>query len=88
MYADAILVRQFLRADAQLICVIENSPQPEPDLDAAVCRVMIFLQIRHLLLQLFFHSALPDGRKAVPAVHDRLGQLAAKPRFRRRAAHS
>ena len=76
MDADTVFVGQLLGLDDQLIGVVEDGSQAKPHLNPAVCRVVVLLQILHLLIQFLLHGPLPDGRKAVAAVHDGLSQLA------------
>ena len=86
--ADAVFIRQFLGADAQLIGVVENGAQAKPNLYPSVGGIVEFLQIHHLLLQFLLHGALPDFRQSLAAVHHRFGQLTAQTGFRRTAGHA
>ena len=86
--ADAVFIRQFLGADAQLIGVVEDGAQAKPNLHPSVSRVVVFFQIHHLLLQFLLHGALPDFRQSLAAVHHRFGQLTAQTGFRRTAGHA
>ena len=86
--ADAVFIGQLLRADAKLVRVVENRAQTEPDLYAAIRRVVVFFKVQHLLLQLLLHGALPDRRQTLAAVHHGFGQLAAQTGLRGRARHA
>ena len=86
--ANAILVGQLLRADAEFVRVVEDRAQTKPDLYAAIRRVVVLFQIHHLLFQLLFHRKLPDRRRALTAVHHGFCQLAAQTGLHRAARHA
>ena len=74
---NAVLVRQFLGSDAQLVGIIEDGTKAEPDLYSPIRCVVIFLKVNDLLLQLLLHGALPQIRQTIAAVHYGFGQLSA-----------
>ena len=86
--ADAVFVGKLFCADAKLIGVVEYRPQAKPDLHAPVSGIVIFFDIRDLLLKLLLHRALPDRREAVTAVHHRLGELSAQTGLLRGPRHA
>ncbi|MPM84383.1 hypothetical protein SDC9_131454 [bioreactor metagenome] len=79
MQTDVVFIRKFFGFDDELVRIVENGPQAEPDLHAAVRRVVVFFKVFHLAVQFFALGFLPDAGQAFARVHDRLCEFGAQP---------
>ena len=86
--ADAVLIRQLLRAGNQAVRVVKYRAEPEPNADASVCGIVKTVEVLLLLFQLLFCGSLPYGGQPIAAVHDAFRQLGPQARFRDAFCHA
>ena len=90
MHVDThtVLVSQFLGLDDQIVGIVKDGTQTEPDLYAAIAGVVETLQVSNLLIQLLLGGLLPDSGQTLAAVHNGLGQLTAQTRLGGSSCHA